>query len=330
MAELWGAAAEVQHLAAAVGRAGRGRGRAGPADHRGSRSTSSQAHVDDIDFAKAADYERKLRHDVMAHVHTYGDACPDGPGDHPPGRHQLLRHRQHRPDPDARSRSSWSRGRLVAVIDRAGEFAEQHRDLACLGFTHLQPAQPTTVGKRAMLVGLRPGARPGRDRAPPRTAARPAASKEPPARRPASWNCSTAITPRSASSTSSSPQKMGFDASYAVTGQTYSRKVDAQVLDVLAGIAGSAHKAATDLRLLQSRKEIEEPFEKRADRLVGHGLQAQPDAGRADLRAGPVRDAACNRAPRPRWPRSGWSARSTTAPTAGWCCRRRSWPSTRS
>ena len=63
-----------------------------------------RAHVDDIDFAAADAYERKLRHDVMAHVHAYGDECPDGPADHPSGRHELLRHRQHRPDPDARRR----------------------------------------------------------------------------------------------------------------------------------------------------------------------------------------------------------------------------------
>ena len=85
-------------------------------------------------------------------------------------------------------------------------------------------------------------------------------------------------------------KKMGFDATYAVTGQTYSRKVDAQVLDSLSGIAASAHKAATDLRLLAHRKEVEEPFESGSDRLLGHGLQAQPDARRADLRPGPVRD----------------------------------------
>ncbi len=67
-----------------------------------------RAKVDDVDLAKAAEYERKLRHDVMAHVHTYGDACPGARADHSPGRHELLRHRQHRSDPDPRSHLSWS------------------------------------------------------------------------------------------------------------------------------------------------------------------------------------------------------------------------------
>ncbi len=152
------------------------------------------------------------------------------------------------------------RGRLVAVLAKLAEFARRHRSLACLAFTHLQPAQPTTVGKRATLwaydlvqdlaeVDHRLGELKARgvkgttgtqasflalfhgDHAKVRELERRVAAK------------------------------LGFAEVYPVTGQTYSRKVDAQLLDALSGIAQTAAKAATDLRLLQSRKEIEEPFE---------------------------------------------------------------------
>jgi len=107
-------------------------------------------HVDDIDFDAARQYERRLRHDVMAHVHTYGDACPDARAIIHLGATScfvtdntdvlLLR--------DALNLTA---GRLVAAIDALAEFARKYRDLPCLGFTHMQPAQPTTVGKRACL-----------------------------------------------------------------------------------------------------------------------------------------------------------------------------------
>jgi len=107
-------------------------------------------HVDDIDFEAAAGYERKLRHDVMAHVHAYGDACPAAAGIIHLGatscfvtdNTDLLL---------VREALKLVRDRVVAVIDRLGRFAERYRDVACLAFTHLQPAQPTTVGKRACL-----------------------------------------------------------------------------------------------------------------------------------------------------------------------------------
>jgi adenylosuccinate lyase len=152
------------------------------------------------------------------------------------------------------------RRRLVGVIDALATFAEKYRDLPCLGFTHLQPAQPTTVGKRACLwaydLVMDLGELDFR---------------------------ASQLKARGAKGTTGTQasflqllggdhnkvrrldqlvaEKMGFPMSYIVTGQTYSRKVDAQVLGALAGIATSAHKAATDLRLLQNRKEIEEPFE---------------------------------------------------------------------
>jgi len=219
-----------------------------------------RAHVDDVDFDKARQYERRLRHDVMAHVHTYGDACPDARGIIHWGATScfvtdntdllLLR--------DA---LTLVRRKLAAVIDRLGRFAAEYRALPCLGFTHFQPAQPTTVGKRACLWAY--------------DLVLDLAEVE---------HRLAALKARGVKGTTGTQasflqlfdgdhekvrrleqlvcEKMGFAGSYAVTGQTYPRKVDAQVLSALSGIAQSAHKAATDLRLLAHRKEIEEPFER--------------------------------------------------------------------
>jgi adenylosuccinate lyase len=217
------------------------------------------AHVDDIDFDAAARYERKLRHDVMAHVHAFGDACPAA-----------------RPIIHLGATSCYVTdnadliligealglvaGRLAAVIDRLATFAVRYRDVACLAYTHLQPAQPTTVGKRACLWA--------------HDLALDLAEVE---------HRITALKCRGVKGTTGTQAsflelfggdhekvhelerrvsaKMGFDAAYPVTGQTYSRKVDSQVVETLSGIAQSAHKAATDLRILANFKEIEEPFE---------------------------------------------------------------------
>lgn len=216
-------------------------------------------HLDSIDFAKAARYERELRHDVMAHVHAFGDDCPLAR----PIIHWgatscyvtdnadliLIRH----------SLELVAR-RLALAISSLADFASKHAQLACLAFTHLQPAQPTTVGKRAclwaqdLLMDLREVER---------------LSAELPAR-----------GVKGATGTQASflqlfdgdhekvrrldlmvAQKMGFDNSLPISGQTYTRKIDSRLLDVLSGVAQSAHKFATDMRLLAHRKEIEEPFE---------------------------------------------------------------------
>jgi adenylosuccinate lyase len=207
-----------------------------------------RASVENIDFDAAAAYEKKLRHDVMAHVHAYGDVCPQARGIIHLGatscyvtdNADLLLMQQG---------LQMLRDKLVVVIDRLAAFATQYRALPCLGFTHLQPAQPTTVGKRATL-----------------------------------WHRLATLRLRGAKGTTGTQatfltlfegnhakvealdqlvcRKLGFEHAYAVTGQTYSRKVDAQVLDVLSGLAQSEHKFGSDMRLLQSRKELEEPFEK--------------------------------------------------------------------
>ncbi len=103
----------------------------------------------------------------MAHVHAYGDVCPDGPADHPPGRHQLLRDRQHRPAAAARGAGAGPRPAGGGDRPRWPTSPQQHRDLPCLGFTHLQPAQPTTVGKRACLWAYDLVLDLAEDRAPP-------------------------------------------------------------------------------------------------------------------------------------------------------------------
>ncbi len=218
-----------------------------------------RSQIANIDFAAAEQYERKFRHDVMAHVHAYGDACPEARGIIHLGATSCYV----TDNTDLmlmRESLALIAGRLAATIDRLGKFAAEYRDLPCLAFTHLQPAQPTTVGKRACLWAY--------DLALDLTEIERRISE---------------LKLRGAKGTTGTQasflqlfggdhakvrrleelvaQKMGFDDSYPVTGQTYSRKIDAQVVDALAGIASSAHKAATDLRLLQSRKEIEEPFE---------------------------------------------------------------------
>lgn len=217
-------------------------------------------HVDDIDFAVAESHERRLRHDVMAHVHAYGDVCPNARGIIHLGATSCFV----TDNTDLlliREALGVVRRRLVTVIDRLATFAVRYRDLPCLAFTHFQPAQPTTVGKRACLWAYDL-----------------ALDFEELEHRIASLK---ALGSKGTTGTQASffelfhgdhakvkrledlvCQKIGFEASYAVTGQTYPRKIDSQTLNVLSGIAQSAHKMATDLRLLQHRKEMEEPFEK--------------------------------------------------------------------
>ncbi len=217
-------------------------------------------HVDDIDFDKAAEYEKKLRHDVMAHVHTYGEQCPGAM----PIIHLGATSCFVTDNTDLivlRDALTLVCNKVAATIHSLGQFAAEHRDLPTLGFTHLQPAQPTTVGRRACLWAY--------DLALDLTELE---------------HRLTQLRARSTKGTTGTQasflelfdgdhakvrqleklvaEKMGFDATYAVTGQTYSRKIDAQVLDALVGVATSAHKAASDIRILAHRKELEEPFEK--------------------------------------------------------------------
>lgn len=218
-----------------------------------------QEHLDDIDFAKAADYEKKLRHDVMAHIHTFGDAAPLAM----PIIHLGATSQDVVDNADLiimRQAMQMVAVQLANVIDAISDFAVKHKDLPCLGFTHFQPAQLTTVGKRATL-----------------------------------W-CAEFIRDlqqieqridglefrgiKGATGTQATflsllggdyekvrrlermvAQQLGFEKISPVTGQTYSRKIDAEISLTLAGVGASVHKFCNDVRLLAHRKELEEPFE---------------------------------------------------------------------
>ncbi len=218
-------------------------------------------YVDDVNFDAADRYERELRHDVMAHVHAYGDQCPKAR----PIIHLGATSCYVTDNADLilmREGLQMLRSRLVEVIDGLAKFAVKYRDLPCLGFTHLQPAQPTTVGKRATLwcydlvldlEEIEHRIDSLRFRGVKGTTGTQATFLS-------LFNGDHAKVEELDRMVTA---RMGFTQPYAVTGQTYSRKVDSHVLQTLSGIAQSAHKAGSDLRILQSRKEIEEPFEEK-------------------------------------------------------------------
>ena len=228
-----------------------------------------KSHCDDIDFDAAANYERQLRHDVMAHVHAFGDVCPE-----------------------ARPIIHWGatscfvtdntdllllqealvlvRDRIVAVLDRLAEFAREYGALPCLGFTHLQPAQPTTVGKRACLWGY--DLVQDLEEVEHRLETLRARSTQGTTGTQATFlSLFGGDQAKVRQLEQRVAEKIGFSTTYAVTGQTYPRKVDSQILDALSGIAQSSHKAASDLRLLAHRKEVEEPF---AEKQIGSSAMA--------------------------------------------------------
>ncbi len=219
-----------------------------------------KAHVDDIDFDVAAKYEKQLRHDVMAHVHAYGDQCPVAK----PIIHLGATSCFVTDNTDLiilREALTLVCDKVAATIDTLAKFAAEYRDLPTLGFTHLQPAQPTTVGRRACLwaydlaldlVELEHRLAQLRARSTKGTTGTQASFLE-------LFEGDHAKVRQLEQLVA---EKMGFDTTYAVTGQTYSRKVDAQAIDTLAGVAASAHKGASDIRILAHRKELEEPFEK--------------------------------------------------------------------
>jgi adenylosuccinate lyase len=219
-----------------------------------------RAHLDDIDFARAEELERHKRHDVTAHLLTYAEAAPaaadvihlGATSCYVTDNTDLIL---------LREGLGMLRDRLVGVLDALAGFAQRWCREPTLGFTHFQPAQPTTVGKRACLwcadflmdlheiehriSGLRFRGVKGTTGT---QASFLALFRGDHAR-------VRQLEERVA-------RKMGFPEVYPVTGQTYSRKVDSQVLDALAGLGQSAHKFGTDLRLLAGRREVEEPFEK--------------------------------------------------------------------
>jgi len=219
-----------------------------------------RANIDEIDFEMAAAEEKKRRHDVMAHVHTFGAAAPLAA----PIIHLGATSCYVGDNADCtivRDALDILLPKLATACQRMGAFAKENKSLATLGFTHLQPAQITTVGKRACLWAqdlltdltnlerVRAGLR---FRGVKGTTGTQASYLE------LFNNDSAKVVELDQLVT----QKAGFAACYTITGQTYPRKQDAHVLNALGEFAASAHKICTDIRLLASMKELEEPFAK--------------------------------------------------------------------
>lgn len=221
--------------------------------------TALKAHQDDADLAAAAQYERRFRHDVMAHIHHLGDQAPDAR----PYLHLGATSCFVTDNADCmilRDALRLLLGRLVAVIDLLGTFAERHAALPCLAYTHFQPAQLTTVGKRASLW-LQDFAMDASEFTHRLATLRARGCKGTTGTQASFLELFDGNDAQVRELDARVTRRMGFDASFPVTGQTYSRKQDAMVLDALSGVAQSAAKMANDLRLLQHEGELLEPFE---------------------------------------------------------------------
>ena len=219
-----------------------------------------KAHVNDINYDVAKEREKLVRHDVMSHVYAYGQQCPKAAGIIHLGATSCYV--GDNTDIIVMNEAlKLVHKKLVSVIAELANFAEKYKDQPTLAFTHFQPAQPTTVGKRAtlwtqeFLMDLE-------DLEYVQSTLKLLGSKGTTGTQASflelfdgDQETIDKIDPMIA-------EKMGFKACYPVSGQTYSRKVDTRVLNVLAGIAASAHKMSNDIRLLQHLKEVEEPFEK--------------------------------------------------------------------
>jgi adenylosuccinate lyase len=217
-------------------------------------------HIDDIDYDVAAMYEKKFRHDVMAHVHTFGEVCPKAK----PIIHLGATSAFVGDNTDViqmRDALYLVRNKLVYLMNKLSEFSIEYKDLPTLGFTHFQPAQLTTVGKRATLwlmdllldfeyieftidqLRLR-------------------GVKGTTGTQASYLNLFNNDHEKVKQLDQLIADKFNFKGSMPVTGQTYSRKIDSMVLNSISNIAQSMHKITNDIRLLQHLKEIEEPFEK--------------------------------------------------------------------
>ena len=219
-----------------------------------------KAHADDINYDVAKERERQVRHDVMSHVYAFGVQCPKAKGIIHLGATSCYV--GDNTDIIVMTEAlKLVRKKLVNVIAELSKFAVKYKDQPTLAFTHFQPAQPTTVGKRAtlwtqeFLMDLE-------DLEYVLSTMKLLGSKGTTGTQASflelfdgDQETIDKIDPMIA-------EKMGFKSCYPVSGQTYSRKVDTRVLNILAGIAASAHKMSNDIRLLQHLKEVEEPFEK--------------------------------------------------------------------
>ena len=217
-------------------------------------------HLDDIDFDQAGEYERKFRHDVMAHVHAFGDAAPLAR----PIIHLGATSQDIVDNTDLiimREALELIRNALVNVIDALADFADEHRELPCLGFTHYQPAQLVTVGKRATLW-CGDFIRDLREIEHRIETLEFRGIKGTTGTQASFLALFEGDHDRTRRLEQMVAESFGFQKIAPVTGQTYSRKVDAMVAQTLAGIGSSVHKFCNDIRLLANLKEIEEPFEK--------------------------------------------------------------------
>lgn len=219
-----------------------------------------KAHAEDINYDVAKAREKEVRHDVMSHVYAYGQQCPKAAGIIHLGATSCYV--GDNTDIIVMTQAlKLVKKKLVNVIAKLADFAEEYKELPTLAFTHFQPAQPTTVGKRATLwaqefcLDLE-------DLDYVLSTMKLLGSKGTTGTQASflelfdgDQETIDKIDPMIA-------KKMGFEKCYPVSGQTYSRKVDTRVCNVLAGIAASAHKMSNDIRLLQHLKEVEEPFEK--------------------------------------------------------------------
>ena len=219
-----------------------------------------KAHQDDINYEVAKEREKLVRHDVMSHVYAYGVQCPKAKGIIHLGATSCYV--GDNTDLIVMTEAlKLVRKKLVNVMAELARFADKYKALPTLAFTHFQPAQPTTVGKRATLwlmelkldlddldylIG----------------SMRLLGSKGTTGTQASFLELFDGDHDRIRRLDKMIANKMGFEDVYPVSGQTYSRKVDTRVVNVLAGIAASAHKFSNDIRLLQHLKEIEEPFEK--------------------------------------------------------------------
>lgn len=219
-----------------------------------------KSHADDINYDVAKERERVVRHDVMSHVYAYGVQCPKAKGIIHLGATSCYV--GDNTDIIVMSEAlKLVRRKLINVIAKLAKFADEQKGQPTLAFTHFQPAQPTTVGKRATLW-MQEFAMDLEDLDYVLGSLKLLGSKGTTGTQASflelfdgDQETIDKIDPMIA-------EKMGFSSCYPVSGQTYSRKVDTRVLNVLAGIASSAHKFSNDIRLLQHLKEIEEPFEK--------------------------------------------------------------------
>ena len=217
-------------------------------------------HAEEINYEVAKERERLVRHDVMSHVYAYGQQCPKAKGIIHLGATSCY-------VGDNTDLIIMTEGlrlvrkKLINVMAELAKFADKYKNQPTLAFTHFQPAQPTTVGKRATLW-LNELCLDLEDLDHVLSTMKLLGSKGTTGTQASFLELFEGDHEKCRKADQMIAEKMGFSACYPVSGQTYSRKVDTRVLNVLAGIAQSAHKFSNDIRLLQHLKEVEEPFEK--------------------------------------------------------------------